>query len=55
MKLALSNFAWNNDDSELMFNYLKQLNISNIEGVLTKLDSWDKISLDTLSHFKKSY
>jgi sugar phosphate isomerase/epimerase len=54
MKLALSNFAWNNDDSELMFNYLKQLNINNIEGVLTKLDSWDKISLDTLSHFKKS-
>jgi sugar phosphate isomerase/epimerase len=53
MKLALSNLAWNNDDSELIFNQLKQLNINNIEGVLTKLDSWDKISLDTLLEFKE--
>jgi sugar phosphate isomerase/epimerase len=53
MKLALSNLAWNNEDSELMFNHLKQHNINNIEGVLTKIDSWDKISLDTLLEFKK--
>lgn len=53
MKLAISNLAWNNEDSELIFSHLKQLNINNIEGVLTKLELWDKMSLDILLDFKR--
>lgn len=54
MKLALSNFAWDNDDSELIFDFLKKNNINNIEGVLTKLNTWDNISIDTLLPFKEN-
>lgn len=52
MKLAVSNFAWDIKNSDKMFNHLKSLNINNIEGVLSKIDIWDNLSIDKISEYK---
>jgi sugar phosphate isomerase/epimerase len=54
MKLALSNFAWDNPDSEKIFNIIKLNGFNQIEGVLTKLNDWENTTLDTISTYKKT-
>ena len=54
MKLALSNFAWDSDETESMFKTLSLIGIENIEGVLTKINHWDKLGEFELINYKKS-
>lgn len=54
MKLALSNLAWNSDKNEIIFKTLSSIGITNIEGVLTKLNSWDKLSEEMLVEYKEN-
>jgi len=52
MKLALSNFAWDNKNSELIFKFLKENNITQIECILTKIKSWDKLTIEDIVEYK---
>jgi sugar phosphate isomerase/epimerase len=54
MKLSLSNFAWDKQEDNSTFEELKKLGINLIEGVLTKIDPWEKLSFNTLTDYKKS-
>ena len=49
MNLALSNFAWDNQNSEEVFKVLKENGINQIECILTKIKSWD----DTLDYINQ--
>ena len=42
MKLSVSNLAWDVQDNQKVFYLLNELGINNVEGVLTKIDNWDK-------------
>ena len=53
MKLSLSNLAWDISDNDQILTILKTKNIHNIEGVLTKINEWDKLSNDVLIEYKK--
>lgn len=52
MNLALSNFAWDNQESETIFKTLKDNDIDNIECVLTKIKSWDELTTDDIKNYK---
>ena len=52
MKLAISNFAWDFSENNEIFNILKKHQISNIEGVLTKIDNWGDLNTDKIRNFK---
>jgi sugar phosphate isomerase/epimerase len=54
MKLALSNFAWDLDENESIFNTLSSIGIENIEGVLTKINNWDSLEKSELIEYKES-
>jgi len=51
MKLAISNLAWDFDQNQEVFEHLKQLNISNIEGVLSKIGVWDELNYELLQSY----
>jgi sugar phosphate isomerase/epimerase len=53
MKLSLSNLAWDFHEEHQIFSILKIKNINNIEGVLTKINDWDKLSNNVLLEYKK--
>lgn len=53
MKLALSNFAWDSDESESIFKTLNSIGITNIEGVLTKINQWDNLTESELIQYKE--
>jgi sugar phosphate isomerase/epimerase len=53
MNLALSNFAWDNQESEIIFKTLKDNNINNIECVLTKIKAWDDLTIEDIKNYKK--
>jgi sugar phosphate isomerase/epimerase len=53
MKLSVSNLAWDVQDNQKVFYLLNELGINNVEGVLTKIDNWDKLSDNVLYEFKK--
>lgn len=53
MKLALSNLAWDFEENEKMFSELKNLEIDNIEGVLTKVSSWENLNEKKIYSLKK--
>lgn len=53
MKLALSNFAWNSDENEFIFKMLSSIGITNIEGVLTKINHWDSLEESELVKYKE--
>jgi|LakMenE18May11ns_1017448.scaffolds.fasta_scaffold9836841_2 sugar phosphate isomerase/epimerase len=53
MNLSLSNFAWDNEESEIIFDEIKKIGIFNIEGVLTKLASWENLSDNKIIEYKK--
>jgi sugar phosphate isomerase/epimerase len=52
MNLALSNFAWDTQESEETFDTLKKIGITSIEGVLSKLNSWEELSNDKITEYK---
>lgn len=53
MNLALSNFAWDNENSKEVFELLKENNITQIECILTKIKSWDKLTTQDIIQYKK--
>lgn len=53
MKLSLSNFAWDLDENESIFNTLSSIGITNIEGVLTKINHWDSLEKFELIKYKE--
>ena len=53
MNLALSNFAWDNQDSETIFKSLKENGINNIESVLTKIKDWSELETKDIVNYKK--
>jgi sugar phosphate isomerase/epimerase len=53
MKLALSNFAWDSDENESVFKTLNSIGITNIEGVLTKINQWDNLTESELIQHKE--
>ena len=54
MNLALSNFAWDNKDSDEVFKVLKENGINQIECILTKIKSWNELTTDDIIEYKKS-
>lgn len=54
MKLAVSNLAWDFEENQQIFDYLKNLNIQYIEGVISKIGSWDKLNTDIIFDYKKT-
>jgi sugar phosphate isomerase/epimerase len=52
MNLALSNFAWDTQESEETFNTLKKIGIASIEGVLSKLNPWEELSDTKIVEYK---
>jgi sugar phosphate isomerase/epimerase len=52
MKLTVSNLAWNVKNSNEMFSYLKSLGINNVEGVLSKIDTWDNLLINKIYDYK---
>jgi sugar phosphate isomerase/epimerase len=54
MNLALSNLAWDFKDNDVILNKLKQKNILQIEGVLSKIGDWDNLNEDKKIECKKT-
>lgn len=52
MKLALSNLAWENNESQDIFDKIKDLGINNIECVLTKIKDWDNLTIQDIIEYK---
>jgi hypothetical protein len=48
MKLALSNFAWDNEESELVFNEIKEIGFNNIEEAI---EHFEKMNIKVLQVF----
>ena len=44
MNLALSNFAFDNEDSDKIFTALRENNINQIECIVPKIAPWDNIT-----------
>jgi D-psicose/D-tagatose/L-ribulose 3-epimerase len=53
MKLAVSNLAWDFQENQKIFDYLKELNIRYIEGVISKLGNWEDLNVDKIREFKQ--
>jgi sugar phosphate isomerase/epimerase len=54
MNLALSNLAWDFKDNNTVFNKLIEKKIFKIEGVLTKIEDWSLLDVDTIYKFRKT-
>jgi hypothetical protein len=52
MALALSNFAWDREDDDIIFNKIKEIGFSNIECVLTKIKDWSDLSTQDIIDYK---
>jgi len=52
MKLAVSNFAWDYQESEKTFNFFKKLGINNLELVLTKYKNWEELTNSSILNYK---
>lgn len=52
MNLALSNFAFDNKDSEEIFKVLKENNINQIECILTKIKPWNELTREDVIEYK---
>jgi sugar phosphate isomerase/epimerase len=51
MKLAVSNLAWDAQDNQEVFKLLNDLDINNVEGVLSKIDSWDNLTKEKIQYY----
>lgn len=54
MNLALSNLAWDFKDNDVILNKLKEKNIFQIEGVLSKIDDFSTLTEDKIIKFKET-
>lgn len=52
MKLAVSNFAWNYDESKDTFDFFKEIGIENVEIVLTKFKPWSELTKIEILEYK---
>ena len=52
MNLSVSNLSWENSENTKIFEILKNNNIKNIEGVLSKISSFDDMDEDKILKFK---
>lgn len=52
MNIGLSQLAFDSQDSEEIYNLLYNYNYSYVEGVLTKINSWDYLTQTSLNQFK---
>jgi sugar phosphate isomerase/epimerase len=52
MKLSISNLAWDFSENNIIFKSLKEHNINRIEGVLTKINSWENLTIEQIKNFK---
>lgn len=58
MDLSISNLAWDHKDLESILKILKEQNIKKIEGVLTKINTWDlidEVEIENVKNKLKSY
>lgn len=53
MKLALSNFAWDRGEEEIIFHKISEMGIYNIECVLSKIKDWKYITDDDVNEYKE--
>jgi sugar phosphate isomerase/epimerase len=53
MNIAISNFAWDFNESEDFFSFLNKNHINNLELVLTKYKDWSELNNDNLLIYKK--
>jgi sugar phosphate isomerase/epimerase len=51
MNLSISSLAWQANDLERSLATLKRFGVSRIEGVFTKIDTWEKINRTIVSDF----
>ena len=51
MKLAVSNLAWDVQDNQKVFKLLNDLDINNVEGVLSKIDTWDNLTEEKIQSY----
>jgi sugar phosphate isomerase/epimerase len=51
MKLAVSNLAWDKQDNQKTFDLINELDITYIEGVLSKIDEWDNLNEDRIQSY----
>jgi D-psicose/D-tagatose/L-ribulose 3-epimerase len=54
MKLAISNLAWDFHENLEIFGYLRKLNIQYIEGVISKIGTWENINTDVIREYKQT-
>lgn len=52
MNLAVSNLAWDNENSQIIFNTLKENDITQIECILSKIKNWDDLANEDIVNFK---
>jgi sugar phosphate isomerase/epimerase len=52
MKLSVSNLAWEFEDNQKVFKLLNDLDIDMVEGVLTKISSWDLLNIEKIKKYK---
>lgn len=55
MNLSISNFAWDFEENQKMFNHLKKCDINHIELIFTKVDSWDKLNPNKILDLKSLF
>jgi sugar phosphate isomerase/epimerase len=51
MTLSLSNFAWDQNNSDDVFKKLNELGIRNVETILTKITDWDNLDEQSLLNY----
>lgn len=55
MNLSISNFAWDFEENQKMFNHLKKCDITHIELIFTKVDSWDNLNVNKILDLKSLF
>jgi sugar phosphate isomerase/epimerase len=52
MNIAVSNLAWDSNESEQIFKILNEVGVCQIEGVITKICKWEDLTDDKIINFK---
>jgi sugar phosphate isomerase/epimerase len=53
MNLSVSNLAWDNHENEQILEIFSDIGINKIEGVPSKINSWDKLTNTEISQYKE--
>lgn len=54
MNLAISNLAWDKEEQNEMFDFLKKNGINTIESIFTKIDEWENLNNKSIHEYKKN-